>query len=205
MGIYASGAKSHAICDRCGFKYSFLSLREEWTGHKVCTDCWEPKHPQLEPRSAVDATLLYKARPGEHAREDASPRIFRGVTIYSSLGLQSQISKATPSGVAITSAIGTSIGTATLNESGVAITSALGSIKTGAGVAGVAITSALGSETLSISANVASTGVTTTVALGNEVPMAMDLPAGVAGTFAVGSVTVNCWGAGAWDTGTWGN
>ena len=38
-----------------------------------------------------------------------------------------------------------------------------------------------------------------------QLPMAMDLPAGVAGTFAVGSVTVNCWGAGAWDTGTWGN
>ena len=76
MGIYASGAKSYAICDRCGFKYQFLSLREEWTGHKVCSDCWEPKHPQLEPRSAVDATLLHKARPGENKREDASPRIF---------------------------------------------------------------------------------------------------------------------------------
>lgn len=36
-------------CDRCGFKYSSESQREEWTGLQVCTWCFDEKHPQLEP------------------------------------------------------------------------------------------------------------------------------------------------------------
>tara|TARA_R110000751_G_scaffold4750_7_gene23038 strand:+ start:1709 stop:2197 length:489 start_codon:yes stop_codon:yes gene_type:complete len=46
---YALGKKSLAICDRCGFQYKYLQLREEWTGFRVCPECYEPKHPQLEP------------------------------------------------------------------------------------------------------------------------------------------------------------
>ena len=187
MGIYASGAKSYAICDRCGFKYQFLSLREEWTGHKVCSDCWEPKHPQLEPRSAVDATLLYKARPGENKREDASPRIFRGVTIFSSLGIQAEVSKAVPSGVAITSAVGAESISASVNLSAtnVAGTGSVGNISSGIILAGVA----------------------TTLSVGNEIPVSAVLETGVAITSAVGSVTIkeDFWGAAAWGSGTWGN
>lgn len=35
-------------CQRCGFKYKFVSgrIREEWTHLHVCPECWEERHPQ---------------------------------------------------------------------------------------------------------------------------------------------------------------
>ena len=63
MARYARGTKSKAMCDRCGFKVPYLSLRKEWTGFKVCHECFEPKHPQLEPRHANDAQTLREPRP----------------------------------------------------------------------------------------------------------------------------------------------
>lgn len=36
----------NAICDRCGFKFKASMLQDEWTGLKVCSDCWETRHPQ---------------------------------------------------------------------------------------------------------------------------------------------------------------
>ena len=48
-GLYATGKYSKAICDRCGQQYDYLSLRKEWTGFKVCPECYEPKATQLEP------------------------------------------------------------------------------------------------------------------------------------------------------------
>jgi len=36
----------NAICDRCAFKFKANDLRDEWTGRKVCAECWEPRHPQ---------------------------------------------------------------------------------------------------------------------------------------------------------------
>jgi hypothetical protein len=35
-----------AICDRCGFEYNSDQIRTEWTGLKVCSMCWEARHPQ---------------------------------------------------------------------------------------------------------------------------------------------------------------
>jgi len=65
MTTYAKGTKSRAMCDRCGFEVPYLDLKLEWTGLRVCQkyDCWEPKHPQLEPRSVVDAEILKDPRP----------------------------------------------------------------------------------------------------------------------------------------------
>jgi hypothetical protein len=61
---YAKGKYAIAICDRCGFRYPYLSLVKEWTGHKVCPECYEPKHPQLEPkRNVQDAQALFEPRP----------------------------------------------------------------------------------------------------------------------------------------------
>ena len=51
------------MCDRCGFEVAYLSMKKEWTGFKVCADCWEPKHPQLEPRAANDAQQIHEPRP----------------------------------------------------------------------------------------------------------------------------------------------
>ena len=66
MGGYASGKYSLALCDRCGQRYQYLVLRKEWTGFKVCPECYEPKHPQLEPRRRVsDPQALKDARPDQ--------------------------------------------------------------------------------------------------------------------------------------------
>ena len=206
---YARGTKSQAMDDRTGKKVKYTDLRKEWTGHMVHKDEWEAKHPQLEPRGAVDAEILRNPRVvKDNVKVFVKGRNMQGIemriTVLNTHFAAAQ-SHATPSGVAATGTIGTEIPTSFANASGNSFTGSVGSVQTGAGVAGVAITSALGSESLAISANVATTGVTTTVALGNEVPMSMDLPAGVAITGAIGTVTVNAWGAGTWGSGTWGN
>jgi hypothetical protein len=60
---YAVGIYSKAICDRCGFRYDYLDLREEWNGLKVCPECYETKHPQLEPISKPnDPQALFQPR-----------------------------------------------------------------------------------------------------------------------------------------------
>jgi hypothetical protein len=64
MGGFASGKYALAICDRCGFSYQYTALKKEWTGFKVCVECYEPKHPQLMPkRSVSDPQALQEPRP----------------------------------------------------------------------------------------------------------------------------------------------
>lgn len=61
---YAIGTHSVSICDRCGQQYPYLSMQKEWTGFIVCQECYEPKHPQLEPiTTPVDPQALYEPRP----------------------------------------------------------------------------------------------------------------------------------------------
>ena len=61
---YASGKHAKAICDRCGWQYPYLSLKTEWTHARVCPECFEIKHPQLEPIPVpLDAEVLWKPRP----------------------------------------------------------------------------------------------------------------------------------------------
>ena len=61
---YALGKFAKGLCDRCSFEFKLHELKEEWTGFKVCPDCYEPKHPQLEPEPHVtDPEALYKPRP----------------------------------------------------------------------------------------------------------------------------------------------
>jgi NAD-dependent SIR2 family protein deacetylase len=65
---YALGKFSQAQCDRCGFVYKYLQMRLEWTGFKVCPECYEPKQPQLNPiRIPVDPEVLKQPRPTEPA------------------------------------------------------------------------------------------------------------------------------------------
>lgn len=35
-----------ACCDRCGFNFRNTQLRLEWTGLRVCAECFEERHPQ---------------------------------------------------------------------------------------------------------------------------------------------------------------
>lgn len=38
-----------AICPRCWFRRRDANLRMEWTGIRVCSDCWDTRPPWLDP------------------------------------------------------------------------------------------------------------------------------------------------------------
>lgn len=64
MGNFATGKHAIAICDRCGQQYRFHQLRKEWNGLMTCSECFEPKHPQLETNHhRADAEALPWSRP----------------------------------------------------------------------------------------------------------------------------------------------
>jgi hypothetical protein len=61
---FASYKNPWGICDRCGFRYYLKNLRKEWNGLKTCPECYEPKHPQLQPRTnIVDPQAVREPRP----------------------------------------------------------------------------------------------------------------------------------------------
>ena len=77
---YASGRYSVAICDTCGFRYKYTKLRKEWTGFRVCSECYEPKHPQLNPpRHLVDPQALKNPRPSVPASRVAGAGVVRTI------------------------------------------------------------------------------------------------------------------------------
>ena len=64
---FANGNRSLAICDRCGQQYKYLQLRQEWNGLFTCPECFEPKHPQLDPGyHPADAIALKDPRPNQN-------------------------------------------------------------------------------------------------------------------------------------------
>ena len=61
---YASGKFAIALCDQCGQRFKLNALIKDWKGFKVCRECYEPKHPQLEPkRTITEPQALYQPRP----------------------------------------------------------------------------------------------------------------------------------------------
>lgn len=61
---YASGKFAIALCDQCGQRYRLNQLVKDWKGFKVCSECYEPKHPQLEPKRTInEPQALYQPRP----------------------------------------------------------------------------------------------------------------------------------------------
>lgn len=50
-------------CQRCGFTRYASQIREEWTGLRVCGDCWEPRHPQEFVTGKVDDQAVPYANP----------------------------------------------------------------------------------------------------------------------------------------------
>ena len=61
---FANGNRAIALCDRCGQQYKYLQLRQEWNGLFTCPDCFETKHPQLDPgHHPADAIALRDPRP----------------------------------------------------------------------------------------------------------------------------------------------
>lgn len=64
MAGYTSGKFGLALCDQCGQQFKLNALKKEWTGFKVCDECYEPKHPQLEPKRTLnEPQALLEPRP----------------------------------------------------------------------------------------------------------------------------------------------
>ena len=85
---YASGKFAIALCDQCGQRFKLNELRKEWTGFKVCTECYEPKHPQLEPKRNInEPQALHQPRP--EARMGLTVYVgFTSDTSFASIGMQ---------------------------------------------------------------------------------------------------------------------
>jgi len=55
---------SYGICQRCSFKFRLNCLKIEWSGLRVCGDCWDPLPDTMTP------PVVY---PEGLARPDAAP------------------------------------------------------------------------------------------------------------------------------------
>ena len=61
---YASGKYAQFICDTCGWAFAYKTAKTTWEGNRVCGECYEPKHPQLDPPPiTADPESLWKPRP----------------------------------------------------------------------------------------------------------------------------------------------
>ena len=61
---YASGKYAFFICDTCGFRYPYKKSKTTWDNYKTCPECYETKHPQLDPPTvSVDSEALHQPRP----------------------------------------------------------------------------------------------------------------------------------------------
>ena len=85
---YASGKFAIALCDQCGQRFKLNALIKDWKVFKVCRECYEPKHPQLEPkRTITEPQALYQPRP--EARMAVT--VYVGATVdtsFASVGMQ---------------------------------------------------------------------------------------------------------------------
>ena len=107
MGGYAEGKKALGICDQCGQQFLLSTLKKEWTGFKVCYECYEPRHPQLETkRTVTDPQALFEPRPD--AKADLSVFVGSpGDSAFASVGMQ-------PAPIAPAIILGVTIGTVTV-------------------------------------------------------------------------------------------
>ena len=88
MSGYASGKYSFGLCDYCGQKFPYLTLKKNWKGFKVCPEDYEEKEAQEQPlKHKSDPESLYEPRPD---REEPL-EVFLGGTgdsSFSSQGMQ---------------------------------------------------------------------------------------------------------------------
>ena len=74
---YATGKYAYFICDTCGFRYPYTSAKGNWENFKTCHECYEPKHPQLEPPvNATDPEALRQPRPEVSLPQSQQGRVF---------------------------------------------------------------------------------------------------------------------------------
>lgn len=51
------------ICDSCAKKLKASKTKERWDGFRVCSECWEPRHPVDFIRSRADKISVPFTRP----------------------------------------------------------------------------------------------------------------------------------------------
>lgn len=66
MSAFARGHRAIAECMRCGFRVRYVALMDDGhiPGLRVCSTCYEPRHPQQSPpHVGGDRQALYKPAP----------------------------------------------------------------------------------------------------------------------------------------------
>lgn len=124
MPSFATGKNAYFISDRSGFRYPYKDMKIEWTGAAVGPDEFEPKHPQLEPRShPADPQALRLAKPDTNNIQSvtvkfpsfdtstlqyiSNPKMSGRVGVLTTSGVTPQNNSALLTGVAGTGAVGT--------------------------------------------------------------------------------------------------
>lgn len=100
MTAFASGKYALQLCDVCGFRYKYGTLKElvernTRTGVLACKTCWNPSHPQLRQgeKKVVDPEGLRTPRPDPGLA--ASRQIFvNDEALASELGVLQQLGDA---------------------------------------------------------------------------------------------------------------
>ena len=81
MSAFASNKNAYGICDVSGFRYKLKDMKKTWNWLLVGPDMFDPKHPQIEPRTVVtDPQALQDPRPD--TADD-----YNFFTVYTNVGL----------------------------------------------------------------------------------------------------------------------
>jgi hypothetical protein len=210
---FAYGAHALAICERCGRQISYLSLETEWNGARVCDECYEDKHPQLDPAPVkADAEALYQPSPERRLPLEVftGRMIFPPLqsNIYHAMGIVGEVTAEVteipiPASVSVTSdtmtgAVGDitttgAVDVTSVDVTGVAGTGSPGGVTVDVGttvsvnVTGLAATGSPGSVTVVAKASTAVTGLAATGSPGS-VTVSFPVTVSVTGLAATGSV-----------------
>lgn len=92
---FAQAKYAYGLCDQCGQKYKLKRLKKQWDGIKSCPQCFDTKHPQLQPKNRpADPEALRDPRPntdveifsGKVISDDVIGSNLNGLRLLSSLG-----------------------------------------------------------------------------------------------------------------------
>ena len=92
---FATAKYAYGLCDQCGQRYKLKRLKKQWDGIKSCPQCFDIKHPQLQPKNRpADPEALRDPRPntdieifnGKIISDDVIGSNLNGLRIVSSLG-----------------------------------------------------------------------------------------------------------------------
>lgn len=77
---YLAKGSYNVVCDQCGQKYKSHQCKLQWDGLFTCFNCFDPKHPWLEPLPIpIDALPVPLARP--------RPQDINETPVYEDMGI----------------------------------------------------------------------------------------------------------------------